>query len=97
MNPDTTLICCARGGILDEHAVAAALKSGQILQAGIDVFEVEPIEQGNPLIGIPNCILTAHVAGVTKPTSARIWDWAHENVRSLVVRGERPRWIRNGV
>ena len=97
MNPDTTLICCARGGILDEHAVAAALKSGKILQAGIDVFQVEPIEQDNPLIGIPNCILTAHVAGVTKPTSARIWDWAHENVRSLVVRGERPRWIRNGV
>ena len=97
MNSNTTLICCARGGILDEHAVAEALKSGQILQAGIDVFEVEPIEPGNPLIGIPNCILTAHVAGVTKPTTARIWEWAHENVRSVVVRGERPRWIRNGV
>jgi D-3-phosphoglycerate dehydrogenase len=97
MNPGTTLICCARGGILDENAVASALKSGQILQAGIDVFETEPIEPSNPLIGIPNCILTSHVAGVTKPTSARIWDWAHENVRSVVVRGERPRWIRNGV
>jgi len=97
MNSNTTLICCARGGIIEEHAVAAALKSGQILQAGIDVFEVEPIEPENPLIGMTNCILTAHVAGVTKPTTARIWDWAHENVRSVVVRGERPRWIRNGV
>ena len=97
MNSRTTLICCARGGILDEAAVASALKSGQILQAGIDVFETEPIEPGNPLIGIDNCILTSHVAGVTKPTSARIWEWAHENVRAVVVKGERPRWIRNGV
>jgi D-3-phosphoglycerate dehydrogenase len=97
MNSRTTLICCARGGILDEAAVASALKSGQILQAGIDVFETEPIEPDNPLIGIDNCILTSHVAGVTKPTSARIWEWAHENVRAVVVKGERPRWIRNGV
>ena len=97
MNSRTTLICCARGGILDEAAVASALKSGQILQAGIDVFETEPIESDNSLIGIDNCILTSHVAGVTKPTSARIWEWAHENVRAVVVKGERPRWIRNGV
>jgi len=97
MNSRTTLICCARGGILDEVAVASALKSNQILQAGIDVFETEPIEPDNPLIGIDNCILTSHVAGVTKPTSARIWEWAHENVRAVVVKGERPRWIRNGV
>ena len=97
MNSRTTLICCARGGILDEAAVASALKSGQILQAGIDVFETEPIEPDNPLIGIDNCILTSHVAGVTKPTSGRIWEWAHENVRSVVKKGQRPRWIRNGV
>ena len=97
MNSRTTVICCARGGILDEAAVASALKSGQILQAGIDVFETEPIESDNPRIGIDNCILTSHVAGVTKPTSARIWEWAHENVRAVVVKGERPRWIRNGV
>ena len=95
MNTKTTLICCARGGILDEIAVAEALKGGTILQAGIDVFGIEPIASNNPLIGIKNCILTSHVAGVTKPTSARIWDWAHENVRSVVSRGEQPRWIRN--
>tara|TARA_B100000686_G_C16751290_1_gene952647 strand:+ start:449 stop:1417 length:969 start_codon:yes stop_codon:yes gene_type:complete len=97
MNSNTTLICCARGGILDENAVASALKTGAILQAGIDVFETEPIERNNPLIGIKNCILTSHVAGVTKPTTARIWEWAHENVRSVVKKGERPRWIRNGL
>ena len=97
MGPETTFICCARGGIIDESALAQALKDGRIKQAGIDVFEVEPIPADNPLIGIPNCILPAHVAGVAHETTMRIWSWAHENVRQVVQRGERPQWIRNGV
>ncbi len=97
MQPDTTFLCCARGGIVDEDALAIALQKGQLSQAGIDVFETEPINPNSPLIGIPNCLLTAHVAGVTHPTAMRTWEWAHENVRSVVVKGERPRWIRNGV
>jgi hypothetical protein len=42
-------------------------------------------------------ILAGHVAGVTSDTTARTWEWAHENVREVVQRGERPRWIRNGL
>ena len=97
MGPNTTFICCARGGIIDEAAMSKALHEGRIAQAGIDVFEIEPIRADNPLIGAPNCILTAHVAGVAHETTMRIWDWAHENVRAVVQRRERPQWIRNGV
>ncbi|MCB1739120.1 MAG: phosphoglycerate dehydrogenase [Gammaproteobacteria bacterium] len=97
MQPHALLICCARGGIIDEAALATALREGRIAGAGIDVFEVEPIVRDNPLIGCPNCILTAHVAGVAHETTMRIWEWAHDNVRAVVQRGERPRWIRNGV
>jgi len=96
MQPHALLICCARGGIIDEDALAAALKEGKIAGAGIDVFEIEPIRTDNPLIDCPNCILTAHVAGVAHETTMRIWEWAHNNLRAVIQRGERPQWIRNG-
>lgn len=97
MQPNAKLVCCARGGIIDELALANALKAGTISAAAIDVFETEPILPGNPLIGLDNCLLTAHVAGVASDTMTRIWEWAHDNVRAVVQRGERPRWIRNGL
>lgn len=97
MQPHANFICCARGGIVDEPALANALKTGQINAAAIDVFESEPMKADNPLMGLPNCLLTAHVAGVASDTTQRIWDWAHENVRAVVLRGEKPRWVRNGV
>ena len=97
MQAHALLICCARGGIIDEHALATALREGKIAGAGIDVFEIEPIRKDNPLIGCPNCILTAHVAGVAHETTMRIWQWAHDNLRAVIQRGERPQWIRNGV
>ena len=91
------LVCCARGGIIDEPALAEALRSGRLAGAAVDVFETEPVLPDNPLLGLPNCIVTAHVAGVASDTTARIWNWAHDNVRAVVLRGERPRWVRNGV
>lgn len=97
MKPSTTFICCARGGIVDEAALASALKEGRILQAGVDVFAVEPVTADNPLLGIPNCIVTSHVAGVVHDSTMRTWEWAHDNIRAVVQRRERPQWIRNGV
>jgi len=97
MRPETLFICCARGGVVDEPALADALKNNRIAAAAVDVFEVEPIREDNPLIGLENCILSAHVAGVASDTTARIWEWAHDNVRAVVLRGERPRFIRNGL
>lgn len=97
MRSHAMLVCCARGGIIDEAALAAALRTKTIAGAAIDVFKTEPIEKNNPLLGIDNCIITSHVAGVSSDTTARIWNWAHDNVRAVVQRGERPRWIRNNV
>lgn len=97
MQPHARLVCCARGGIIDEPALAEALKNGTIAAAAVDVFEIEPIRPDNPLIGLDNCIITAHVAGVVSDSTARTWEWAHDNVRAVVLRGERARWIRNGV
>jgi phosphoglycerate dehydrogenase-like enzyme len=96
MRPHTLLVCCARGGIVDEPALRDALNAGQIAGAGIDVFDPEPILKDNPLLAAKNIIVTSHVAGVTEETTQRIFDWAHENVRR-VLRGEKPRWVRNGV
>ena len=97
MRSNALLVCCARGGIVDEAALAHALRSGVIAGAAIDVFETEPIPSDHPLIGLPNCLLTSHVAGVAGDTVDRIWNWAHDNVRAVVQRGARPRFVLNGV
>lgn len=59
------LVNTARGGIIDEAALHAALASGGIAGAGLDVFAQEPVEEGNPLLGLPNLIAAPHMAGVT--------------------------------
>lgn len=97
MKPTALLICCARGGVLDEEALRDTLNSGGVTAAGVDVFEKEPIKPDNPLLQAKNIILTSHVAGMTRQTSQRIYDWAYENVRAVVEDGKRPRWVRNGV
>jgi len=97
MQPHALYVCCARGGITDEHALRAALDEGRIAGAGMDVFLPEPIREDSPLVDAPNCILSAHVAGVASDTTARIWEWAHDNVRAVLQRGQRARWIRNAV
>lgn len=97
MKPGALLVCCARGGIIDEPALREALEAGRLAGAGIDVFSEEPIRPDNVLLSAPNCIVTSHVAGVTDETTRRIFEWAHENVRRVVERGEKPQWVLNGV
>jgi phosphoglycerate dehydrogenase-like enzyme len=97
MKPTAMLICCARGGIVDERALRDALNEGRIAAAGVDVYEQEPITAENPLLDAKNALLTSHVAGMNEDTSQRILDDALENVRAVVERGERPRWVLNGV
>ncbi len=95
MKPSALLICCARGGIIDEQALREALDSGRIAGAGLDVYSPEPIRADNPLIDARNCVLTPHVAGVVRESLQRSYDWAHENVRGVLERGATPRWIVN--
>lgn len=97
MKPSAVLICCARGGIVDQVALAEALNSGRISGAGIDVFDPEPINADNPLLSAKNIILTPHVAGVTRDSLQRHYAWAHNNVKRVLIYGEKPEWVVNGV
>jgi lactate dehydrogenase-like 2-hydroxyacid dehydrogenase len=79
MRPSAMLFNIARGGLIDEPALAAALKSGQIAAAGLDVFEGEPaIDPG--LIGLPNAILTPHIAGGTEEAQHGLASVAADNL-----------------
>lgn len=71
MKPTSVLVCTARGNIVDEDALAAALKEGKILGAGLDVFAKEPLPLDSPLIGLPNVILTPHVSA---QTNEAVWN-----------------------
>jgi D-3-phosphoglycerate dehydrogenase len=66
MKPEVWLINCARGGIIDEMALAEALKAGRIGGAALDVFEKEPLPADHPLRSCPNIILTPHLGASTK-------------------------------
>jgi len=72
MKPGAVLINTARGGVVDEAALAQALRTGRIAGAALDVFEAEPLPSGSPLAGCPNLLLTPHIAGVTAEANERV-------------------------
>lgn len=88
MKAGAVLINAARGGVVDEAALAASLRAGHLGGAMLDVFDAEPLPGGGPLAGAPNLLLTPHVAGVTVESNERVSAVTVANVRRVL--GARP-------
>ena len=94
MKPTAILINCARGGIVDEEALATALLEGQIAGAAIDVWQQEPPPSDHPLFGLENVIVSPHMAAHTEEAMIRMaTTLAHDVTR--VLQGERPHFCVN--
>lgn len=89
MKPTATLVNVARGGIVDEDALAAALREQRIAAAGLDVFEGEP--RVNPaLLTLPNVVLTPHIASATMPTRRAMAALAADNLVAALTGAKPP-------
>ncbi len=83
MKAGSVLINTARGELVDETALHAALSSGHLSGAGLDVFAREPVDQANPLLKLPNVVVVPHLAWLTPETLRRSMGVALENCRRL--------------
>ena len=78
------LVNCARGGLVDQDALLAALDSGQVAGAGLDVTDPEPLPAGHPLLLHPNVIVTPHVASATVAGRRRLYAHAIDNALNVL-------------
>lgn len=81
MKDGMILINTARGGLIEEQAVADALASGKIRGAALDVATVEPIRKENPLLSAPNCVITPHMAWTPIEARRRLLNTVRDNIR----------------
>jgi D-3-phosphoglycerate dehydrogenase len=84
MRPGAIVVNTARGGLIDEAALADALRSGALRAAGLDSFRVEPFGAGHPFTGIPNVILSPHIGGVTSDAYVGMGKAAARNVLAVL-------------
>jgi D-3-phosphoglycerate dehydrogenase len=94
MRPSAYLINTARGGLIDEQALYAALAGGALAGAALDVLEQEPPPPDYPLLRLPNCLVTPHSAWYSEESFAELKTKAAEEALR-VLRGERPRYALN--
>ena len=84
MKPNAFLINAARGALVDEEALAAALNCGRIAGAGLDVLMVEPPTADNPLLNAKNCLISPHIAWASQAARKRLMQIVVENVRAFL-------------
>lgn len=94
MKPGALLVNVARGSLVKPEALEAALRSGRLAGAGLDVFWKEPVDPGHPLLHLPQVIATPHVAGVTDVNLARSTELIARNLEAFA-RGARPDFLVN--
>jgi phosphoglycerate dehydrogenase-like enzyme len=95
MKPDAVLINAARGGVVDEAALADALVRGRLAGAAVDVYSTEPPPSDNPLLALPaeaagRLLLTPHIAGVTRQSWTYLFRSAWDNIERVLLRSEPP-------
>ncbi len=84
MKPTALLVNTSRGGVINENDLADALKSGKIASAAIDVLTEEPISPNCPLLGLPNCVITPHVAWAPIETRVRLIGLVADNIKAYL-------------
>lgn len=84
IKPGCILVNTARGALVDEAAVAEALKNGRLGFYAADAFAVEPLPADSPLRGLPNALLTPHIAWTTKEALQKLMDISTQNLRSFL-------------
>lgn len=84
MKDGAMLVNTARGGLLDEEAVAEALESGKLRYAAVDVVSQEPMRSDNPLLSSSKCIITPHIAWAPVESRQRLLDCVVENIRGFL-------------
>lgn len=85
MKDGAILLNTSRGGLLDENAVAEALRDGKLRAAAVDVATQEPIRDDNPLLNAPNCIITPHMAWSPLESRQRLLDCVADNIRAFLI------------
>ena len=94
MKSTAVLINVGRGALVDEEALAEALRDKKIAFAAVDVFTEEPPPANHPLFGLENVILTPHLAGSTRESGMRMINMSLDNL-GRVMKGEKPLWVLN--
>jgi D-3-phosphoglycerate dehydrogenase len=93
MKRGVRIINCARGGLIDEAALAEALRSGHVAAAALDVFETEPLPDESPLRALPNLVLTPHLGASTAEAQESVGIEIAQSIRAALLEGT----IRNAV
>jgi glyoxylate reductase len=97
MKETAFLINTSRGPVIDEKALAEALRDGVIAGAGLDVFETEPVSHDSPLLGLDNIVLTPHLASGSIETRTKMATTAATNIVSVLQGKVPPDLVNPGV